>query len=94
LPRHGAHGIKGARGSPRLPREAAAEISRPRTRIGEGTPWPATILITNGQFSGLVALPGTSAVVDRRVDALTVAIAIAHLTTGRMRICCAAGVVL
>src|SRR5262245_27779535 len=63
LPRHDAHGIKAARGSPRLPREAAAEISRPRTRTGEGTPLPATTLITHRQITdrqifGLIAPPG------------------------------------
>jgi hypothetical protein len=40
LPVYDAHGIKSVRGHSRLPREAAAEISRPRTRIGEGTLCP------------------------------------------------------
>src|SRR5262245_15968548 len=37
LPRGDVHGINNARGHPRLPREAAAERSRPRTRVGERT---------------------------------------------------------
>ena len=44
---------------PRLPREAAAEISRPRTRIGEKDAMPANALIRTQQFSRLLGLTGT-----------------------------------
>ena len=36
MPERNAHGIKDAWGHPRLPRKAAAQISRPRTRTGRG----------------------------------------------------------
>jgi hypothetical protein len=60
---------------------------------------PATTLITGQQFSGLIGLPGTSAVVSVRINVLSIAVTIAifHLKTGTMQtlaVCCAAGVVL
>jgi hypothetical protein len=59
---------------------------------------PATTLITTQQFSRLIGLPGTPAVVDVRIDALSTAAAIAifHFKTGMIQtlaVCCAAGVV-
>ena len=38
LPWRKRHGINNPRGSPRLPREATAETSRPRTQTGGWTP--------------------------------------------------------
>ena len=59
---------------------------------------PATNLITSQQFSRLIGLPGTPAIVNARMDVLSVAatIAIFHLKTGTIQtlaVCCAAGVV-
>jgi hypothetical protein len=60
---------------------------------------PAANLITSQQFSRLTGLPGTPAVVNVRMDVLSIAdtIAIFHLKTGTIQVlaaCCAAGVVL
>jgi hypothetical protein len=59
---------------------------------------PATALIKSQQFSRLVGLPGTLAVVNVRVDVLSIAAAIAilDLKTGaiqKLAGCCAVGVV-
>ena len=56
------------RGYPRLPREAAAERSRPRSRTGEGTPCRCTTVITAPQLSRLIGLPKAPAIVDVRID--------------------------
>jgi hypothetical protein len=59
----------------------------------------ATTLIATRQFSRLVGLPGTPAVVNARMDALSIAatIALFHLRTGTIQTlaaCWVAGVVL
>ena len=60
---------------------------------------PATAPITSRQFARCIELPGTPAVVNVRMDVLSIAatIAIFHLKTGTIQtlaVCCAAGVVL
>ena len=59
----------------------------------------ATNLIISQQFSRPLGLPGTPAIVNVRMDVLSIAatIAIFHLKTGTIQtlaVCCAAGVVL
>src|SRR5262252_3930452 len=56
------------RGYPRLPREAAAETSRPRSQPGKGDAMPSTTVITATQLSRLVGLPQAPAIVDVRID--------------------------
>ena len=55
--RHGAMIYR--RGCPRLPREAAAERSRPHSQSGKGDAMAVTTLITVPQFSRLIGLPNT-----------------------------------
>src|SRR5215831_6244137 len=56
------------RGYPRLPREATAERSRPRSQPGKGDAMPSTTLITTSQLSRLIGLPQAPAIIDVRTD--------------------------
>src|SRR5262252_1283973 len=56
------------RGYPRLPREATAERSRPRSQPGKGDAVPSITLITTSQLSRLIGLPQAPAIVDVRTD--------------------------
>src|SRR6516165_8948102 len=57
-----------ARGYPRLPREATAETSRPRSQPGKGDAMPSTTLITTSQLSRLIGMPQAPAIIDVRTD--------------------------
>ena len=61
-------GMKRLRGHSRRPREAAAESSRPHSQTREGDAMPSITEITVAQFSRLIGLPQTPAIVDVRID--------------------------